>query len=79
LLLCKSTVRNKEKLDFAAENGVPVVSEDWLWACLDLGVKQDFKAYELANETPTVPLHYVPKFSASKGLRKAKLPSKSKR
>src|ERR1700712_4331845 len=79
LLLCKSTVRNKDKLDFAAENGVPVVSEKWLLACLELGAKQDFKTYELARETPTVPLDYQPKISSSKGLGKAKLPSRSER
>jgi hypothetical protein len=77
--LCKSTVRNKDKIDFAEEHGVPVVSEKWLLACLDSGVKQDFKDYELAKETPTVPLDYQLKTSSSKGLGKAKLPSKSER
>lgn len=79
LLLCKSTVRNKDKLDFAAENGVPVVSEKWLLACLELGTKQDFKSYELERETPTVPVDYQPKTSSSKGLGRAKLPPKSER
>lgn len=79
MLLCKSTVRNKDKLDFAADNGVPVVSEKWLLACLEEGVKQDFESYELPREMPTLPLKPQSKTSSSKGLGKAKLPSKSDR
>ncbi|QDS77286.1 hypothetical protein FKW77_004275 [Venturia effusa] len=79
LLLCKSTSRNKDKLEFAAENGVPVVSEQWLLACLEEGVKQDFGSYELSPETPILPMKHVPKASRSKVLGKAKLPSKSDR
>jgi len=79
LLLCKSTNRNKDKIDFATENGVPVVNEKWLLACLELGAKQAFESYELARETPTVPVDYQLKKSSSKGLGKAKLPSKSDR
>ncbi|TLD29605.1 putative vacuolar protein sorting-associated protein 16 [Venturia nashicola] len=79
LLLCKSTVRNQDKLDFAADNGVPVVSEKWLLACLKEGVKQSFESYELSQETPTVPLKRDSKKFSSKSLGKAKLPSKPDR
>lgn len=79
LLLCKSTVRNQDKLDFAADNGVPVVSEKWLLACLEHGVKENFEFYGLPRETPTIPLKRESKTSSIKGLGKAKLPSKSDR
>jgi DNA replication regulator DPB11 len=79
LLLCKATHPNKEKLDFATENGVAVVTEQWLWASLEHGVKQEFKEYELGNETPTVAVDYQPQKSRSRSLGKGKLLVKPER
>ena len=35
VLISASPTPSVDKLRFAKENGIPVVSIDWLWACID--------------------------------------------
>lgn len=46
LVVCKSLqAMRKEKLRYALEWGVPVVSADWLWECISTGFNVPFDAY----------------------------------
>jgi DNA replication regulator DPB11 len=45
VLVCNKTKANPEKQRHAGSWGIPVVSDTWLWACLQSGRLQSFDAY----------------------------------
>jgi hypothetical protein len=60
VLICNSESFSKEKLEFAVENGIDAVNENWLYQSVDTAVKQDPKDFAMKTETPTVPIDYAP-------------------
>lgn len=50
VLLCNSSNAGEEKLRHAHEWRIPVVSVDWLWACIRSGQRQPFRPFLLKPE-----------------------------
>ena len=50
ILLCNSSKAGQEKLRHAGEWGIPVVSVEWLWACVRSGQMKPFRAFLLKQE-----------------------------
>lgn len=79
ILIIRAATAGKEKLDFAAENGVVAVDEQWLYECIASGVKQKFGDFQIGNDTPTVAVDYAPTKSKISGGASKKSNSTSSR
>lgn len=47
MLVCNGVNVGTEKASYAHMHGIPVVSADWLWACIESGTKQPFDDYTI--------------------------------
>jgi hypothetical protein len=81
VLICNSTKANLEKQRYARSWGIPVVSDAFLWACLQSGRLESFDAYGLPGFQLGKDLRESPKRTEQNGgceksLRRVKRPRK---
>ncbi|KIW00044.1 hypothetical protein, variant 1 [Verruconis gallopava] len=74
VLVCNTQAPiNQEKLDFASENNIEAVSEQWLYHSISKYSRQDTRDYCIKMETPTVPVDYVPTIKAKTSMSRLSL------
>lgn len=49
VLVCYSAYPNSEKSQWAIDRGIPVVTANWMWSCMEHGKIQPFEAFSLAS------------------------------